>query len=157
MVRILDPDDARSRVHGLLHLDTQRAAVGLDLTVGAVFRVTGPGSLDFGGSELEPAEREELEPQLREEGDDYGWWELKVGTYVVRYNESLDLDDGRLGHVLPLERLLLAGASHPAFVVDGPRAPLETLLTVGDVGCRLKENCRVSRLLVMDLRTLRRE
>lgn len=152
MSRILGLDATRSAVDGLLHLDTQKAPVGLDLTVGQIFRVTGPGSLDFGGSEMEAAEREALEPRLRNEDDDYGWWELAEGSYVVRYNEALEPSDGQLAQILPLVRLLLAGATHPAFVIDGPRRPLETLLVVGDAGCRLKENCRVSRLILIDLR-----
>lgn len=150
MTRILDLDDTHDRVGGLLHLETQGAAVGLDLTVGEVSRLTGPGSLDFGGSELEAAEREPLEPELRDPDDDYGWWDLEPGSYLIRYNESVEPDEGNLAHVLPLERLLRAGASHPAFLVDGPRKPLETLLSVGSAGCRLKENCRVSRLVIVE-------
>lgn len=150
MTRILDLDDTRSNVDGLVHLETQQAEVGLDLTAGTVFRVTGPGSLDFGGGELEAAPREKVVPELRAEDDDYGWWELDAGTYLVRYNETLSLADGRVAHILPLERLLLAGASHPAFLADDPRDPLETLLRVGDQGCNLKENCRISRTLVLE-------
>lgn len=150
MARILDSDTARSRVEGIIHFDTQRAAAGLDLTVGAVFRLTGPGSLDFGGSELEAAPREAIEPRLRSEDDDYGWWELDAGAYVVRYNETVALEDGQVGHAFPLERLLMAGASHAAFLVDGPRESLETLLMVGPAGCDLKENCRISRLLIVE-------
>jgi len=149
MTRILDLDDTRSHVDRLLHLDTQKADVGLDLTVGAVFRLTGPGSLDFGGSERRDAERKEVNPALRDPDDDYGWWALEAGTYLIRYNESLDLADDQIAHVLPLERLLLAGASHPGFLVDGSRNPLETLLSVGHAGCNLKENCRVSRVLIL--------
>lgn len=148
MTRILDLDQTGSHIDGLVHLNTQKAAVGLDLSAGSIYRLTGPGSLDFGGSEFEEAAREEVEPELRSEDDDYGWWELEAGTYVVRYNETLSLEDGQWAQVLPLERLLLAGASHPAFVVDGSRDPLETLLHVGSAGCNLKENCRVSRVLV---------
>lgn len=151
MTRILDLDATRSHVEGIVHLDTQQAAAGLDLTVATVFRVTGPGSLDFGGSELQAAAREEIEPRLRSEEDDYGWWALDAGAYVIRYNESLELGDGQVGEILPLERLLFAGAYHPTFLVDGPRDPLETLLVVGSGGCHLKENCRVSRLIVVEV------
>lgn len=148
MSDILDLDATAAHVSGLVHLETQRAEVGLDLTVGAVFRVTGPGSLDFGGSEEESADREEVTPRVRQEDDDYGWWELRAGRYVIRYNESLALEAGQLAHVLPLERLFQAGSYHPTFVVDGSRDPLEALLVVGEAGCDLKENCRVSRLVV---------
>lgn len=70
---------------------------------------------------------------------------------MVRYNESLTLEDGEVAQVLPLERLLQAGSYQPAFVVDGSRDPLEALLMVGEAGCHLKENCRVSRLVVMEM------
>lgn len=150
MTRILDLEGTRDHVEGLLHLDTQEAAVGLDLTVSEVLRVTGPGSLDFGGSEEEAAEVEAVEPELRDPEDDYGWWELDPGSYLVRYNEALNLGEDRLAHVLPLERTLRAGVFHPAFLVDGSRDPLETLLSVGAAGGHLKENCRISRLLVVD-------
>lgn len=149
-MRILDAEETRDRVTGLVHFDTQRARSGLDLTVTAVFRVTGPGRLDFGGSEFEPAEREEVGAELASPGDDYGWWELEAGTYVIRYNEGVDLGPGQLGEVRPLPRLQQAGASHPAFLVQGREDSLAALLTVGEGGCRLKENCRVSRLLVTE-------
>lgn len=148
MSRTLDADQTRSRVDGLVHFGTQEAAVGLDLTVASVHRITGPGSLDFGGSEEEPASTEGVASELRDPDDDYGWWELEAGTYRIRYNESLSLEAGEWAHVFPLERLLRAGASHAAFLVDGSRDPLEVLLRVGDAGCRLKENCRVSRVVV---------
>lgn len=150
MTRILDAEDTAAHVAGLVHLDTQRAARGLDLTVDAVHRIAGAGRLDFGGSEFEPAEWEELEPALADPSDDYGWWRLEPGTYAIRYNETVELDETRVARISPLGRLLRAGASHPCFVIDESPDPLETLLAVGDGGCRLKENCRVSRLLIME-------
>lgn len=150
MTRILDADETAAHVEGLIHLGTQRAPRGLDLTVGSIARITGAGRLDFGGSEFEPARREELEPRLAAEADEYGWWRLDPGSYVIRYNERLVLEPEQTGQVLPLARLLRAGASHPSFVVTGTEDRLETLLTVGSGGCELKENCRVSRLLVTE-------
>jgi hypothetical protein len=140
-------DTLQAHVHQLVHLDTQRAATGLDLTVGAVYQLTTAGRLDFGGSEFEPAGRELLTPQRANPEDDYGWWNLGAGTYIIRYNETLDLDAGQRAEVFPLERLVQAGASHPAFTVHGTCDPLETLLTVGEHGVHLKENCRVARLV----------
>lgn len=149
-MEILDADATAGLVEGLVHLDTQRAPGGLDLTAGRVARVTGPGALDFGGGEFDPADREVVGPELADPDDDYGWWELAAGTYVVRCNESAHLGEDRLGLVHPLPRLQQVGAGHPGFVVDGSADPLETLLTVGDGGCRLKENARVSRLVVLE-------
>jgi len=149
-MRILDAEDLLDCVDGIVHFDTQRAPDGLDLTVEAVFEVTGPGKLDFGGSEFEPADRAKIEPELASPDDDYGWWELDAGTYVIHYNEGVDLGADQLGRVHPLPRLQQAGGTHPAFVVHGTRDSLAALLTVGAGGCGLKENCRVSRLMVTE-------
>ena len=151
MTRILDLEETRPLVGEMVHLQTQAADVGIDLTIGDVFRLSEGGSLDFGGSEHVPAGLERIDPALRSDEDDYGWWELDEGSYVVRYNESLKLDGGHLAHVYPLERLLMAGARHAAFVVDAPRDPLQTLLGVGEAGCSLKENARISRLVATRL------
>lgn len=149
-MRVLDAATSRDHVRGLVHLDTQRATAGLDLTVGEVERITGPGALDFGGSQFEPASTGRLEPELADPGDDYGWWELGPGSYLIRYNESLELPAGTIGVLHPLPRLMRAGASQPTFVVDEDVDPLEALLTVGEGGCDLKENCRVARLLLIE-------
>lgn len=149
-MRILDTDATAERIDRLVHLDTQQADGGLDLTVDAVHRLAGPGALDFGGSEFEAAAREVIEPQLADPDDDYGWWELAAGSYLVRYNEALALEEDETALVLPLDRLQQAGASHPTFAARGHKDPLVTLLRVGGAGCRLKENCRISRLIVTE-------
>jgi len=143
-------DALAQQLDGLVHLDTQRAPNGLDLTVDTVFRTTGHGRLDFGGGEFQAAPRERIEPVLDDPEDDYGWWTLEKGAYVIQYNESLSLDDGEQAVVTPLERTLHAGAHHGSFVLDDGRDPLGTLLVVSRMGCRLKENCRISRLVIVD-------
>jgi deoxycytidine triphosphate deaminase len=145
---MLSADALADRIDGLVHLDTQRAPDGIDLTVSGVFRTAGPGQLDFGGGEFEPAARERLEPDLADPSDDYGWWPLDEGAYVVEYNEAIRLGDGERGIVTPLERTLRAGAHHATAVVHGRANPLQMLLVVPAGGCRLKENCRLSRLRV---------
>lgn len=147
---LLDADATAERVEGLVHLETQRAGAGLDLTVARLARLTGPGALDFGGSEFEAAAREPIEPRPADPDDDYGWWELEPGSYAVAYNETPALGKGHLGLVQALPRLQRAGASHAGFLIDGSEEALETLLTVGTGGCRLKENCRISRLVVFE-------
>jgi len=143
-------DALRQQLDGLVHFDTQAAPNGLDLTVDAVFRTTGHGQLDFGGGEFQAVPRERIEPVLDAPEDDYGWWTLEKGAYVIAYNESLVLEEGQQAVVTPLERTLHAGAHHGTVVLDDDRDPLETLLVVSRMGCRLKENCRVSRLVVLD-------
>lgn len=148
---MLSPDALARQIDGLVHLDTQRAPDGLDLTVDSVYRTTGHGQLDFGGSEFEAAPREPLTPVLDDPNDDYAWWTLGEGAYIVQYNESLTLEDDQRARISPLDRTLLAGAHHGTFVLTDDRRPLETLLVVSRLGCRLKENCRLSRLTVNNL------
>lgn len=150
---MLSSDALAQQIDGLIHFDTQQAPDGLDLTVDSVYRTTGHGQLDFGGSEFNAAPREVLTPVLDDPEDDYAWWTLEQGAYVVRYNESLTLEEGQRAHIFPLERTLLAGAHHGTFVLDDDRRPLETLLVVSHLGCRLKENCRLSRLTVQNTET----
>lgn len=132
----------------LVHQDTQQRAYGIDLTVGEVYRLTGSGRLDFGGSEYEAATRERMRPKKAQPEDDYGWWDVQPGTYLIRYNETLPATD-HIAFLEPHERLLNAGAWHPSIHVDAPQDPLEMLLTVGERGCAIKENARISRLLLL--------
>lgn len=120
-----------------------------DLTVAGMDQLVSPGSVDFGGSELTPADVTELQPKKRSEDDKYGWWDLKPGSYRLRYNEKPQLGETHIAFVQPHERLIAAGATHPTFYFRGPREQMETLLTVGSAGLRVKENARVSKLLVL--------
>jgi hypothetical protein len=127
-------------VDGLLHEPTQTEGRGLDLTAAAVYEVTGPGRVDFGGGELEPAGVEPHPTRQRDEDDDYAWWHLDAGQYLLEYNESLAAEDLALT-VQPRDELRVRGASHPTLAVtDLRRVPL----SVGGAGLLLKENARVS-------------
>lgn len=137
-----------ARTEALVHADTQLADHGLDLTVGAIYALTGPGRLDFGGSEFEGAAREELRPKLASPEDDYGWWSLSSGAYLAVYNERVRLEEGEIGRIESLPRLLKAGVSHASWSFTGSPDELSSLLFVSPAGCRLKENCRISRLSV---------
>jgi hypothetical protein len=145
---MLTADAIAQQLDGLVHLDTQRAPNGIDLTVDTIARTTGHGQLDFGGGEFDSAPREPLTPVLDDPEDDYAWWTLEQGAYIVEYNESLVLEAGHQAHVRPLERTLWAGAHHGSFGVEEERDPLATLLVVTRMGCRIKENARLSRLTV---------
>jgi hypothetical protein len=142
-MRILTSQHASDQFTNLIHLETQASDHGIDLTVAEVHRLTGPGSLDFGGSEFEAAPHERISPQKRNPDDDYGWWDLKAGRYVVQYNEGIDPGPG-VAVVYPHRRLLLAGGHHPAFTVQEDKSPLTGLLIVGNHGLHLKENGRIS-------------
>ncbi|MFB6167605.1 MAG: dCTP deaminase [Haloferacaceae archaeon] len=133
--------DLLDAVDGIVHEPTQaRDDGGVDLTVTEVHEVERPGRVDFGGGELEPAGLEPHPRVWRDEDDDYEWWHLDAGTYLIEYNESLS------GAALlqPRAEVVERGGSHPTLrVTELPTVPL----TVGGAGLRLKENARVSTLL----------
>jgi hypothetical protein len=130
------------RVENLVHRETQVHAEGVDLTLDAVHVVAGPGQVDFGGGELAECDTSKIEPSKRASDDDYGWWHLGGGTYLVEYNESLSGE--RMAHLQPRTELVERGVSHPTLrTATVPPIPL----SVPPAGVQLKENARVSTLL----------
>ena len=133
-------------VRDVVHAETQRTDEGFDLTVSEVYVVEEPGRVDFGGGELEEASLAAVETEKRNEDDDYGWWNLDAGTYVVEHNEALGVEEAVT--VRTRTALLERGAYHPTVrVTELPRLPL----TVGGDGLCLKENARISTVLTHEL------
>ena len=130
-------------INGAVHRETQEpdgeGEAGFDLTVAEVYEVADAGRVDFGGGEIEDAELSRVSTEKRSPEDDYGWWNLDAGTYVVEYNESVEAD--RVVEVMPRSEVLRRGAYHPTVHVSELR-PLP--LTVGGDGLCLKENARIS-------------
>jgi hypothetical protein len=138
----MSPDDLADRLGNLVHRDTQVHDRGVDLTVAAVHAVAGPGGVDFGGGELADATTHALDPARRDPADDYGWWTLGGGSYLIEYNETLTGDDPV--SLQPRVAVAERGASHPTLSVAAlPRVPL----SVPPAGLRIKENARVSTLV----------
>ncbi|MFB6152052.1 MAG: dCTP deaminase [Haloarculaceae archaeon] len=133
--------DLTAFVDDIVHEPTQTEGTGLDLTVTEVYEVSDPGRVDFGGGELEPAVLDPHDRQYRNEDDDYEWWHLDAGQYLVEYNESLSLPTGTVATVQTRDAVRARGAFHPTLRVrDLERVPL----SVGGAGLRIKENARVS-------------
>jgi len=132
--------DLVDAVSGLVHEPTQVHDDGrVDLTVAEIYDVRTPGRVDFGGDELETADLAPHERVRRRTSDDYQWWHLSAGTYLLEYNESLSV----AARLQPRTEILERGGSHPTLRVQSlPRVPL----TVGGAGLRIKENARMSTL-----------
>ena len=128
-------------VEGIVHEETQVGDHGLDLTVADVHEIEEPGRVDFGGGELEAATTTPHETEKRNPDDDYEWWNLDAGQYLVLFNESVRADEP-LG-CQTREAVQDRGAFHPTlFVRELERVPL----SIPTGGIRLKENARVSTL-----------
>lgn len=130
----------------IVHAPTQTGDRGFDLTVAEVHEVVEAGRVDFGGGELETADLQPHDSEKRHPDDDYEWWHLAPGTYLIEYNESITATDVALT-VQTRRELVERGAFHPTLeVTELPRVPL----TVGGAGLRLKENARVSTVIDID-------
>ena len=135
--------DLTAFVDDIVHGPTQTEGRGVDLTVTEVYEVAEPGRVDFGGGELESADLEPHERQYRNEDDDYEWWYLDAGQYLLEYNESLALPEDVVATVQTRDAVRARGAFHPTLRVQTlDHVPL----SVGGAGLRLKENARVSTL-----------
>jgi deoxycytidine triphosphate deaminase len=132
--------DFTAFVDGLVHEPTQTEGRGLDLTVAGVAEVTGPGRVDFGGGELAPAETEPHPSATRDPDDDYEWWTLEEGQYLLEYNERATLPADLALRIQTRDELLTRGACHPSLSV---RELAAVPLSVGGAGLKLKENARV--------------
>jgi len=129
-------------VEDSVHEPTQTEGTGFDLTVANVYEVIAPGRVDFGGGELEQAQTVRHPSSKRDPGDDYEWWRLRAGQYLIEYNESLT--GAATVTLQPRTELLERGLSHPTLHVDElPRVPV----SVGGAGIKIKENARVSTIV----------
>ena len=134
-------------VEDIVHEPTQTEGRGVDLTVTEVYEVASPGRVDFGGGELEAADPEPHDRVYRDRDDDYQWWHLDDGQYLIEYNESLALPADTVATVQTRDALRARGAFHPTLhVSELGNVPL----SVGGAGIRLKENARVSTVVGVD-------
>ena len=136
------------------------------LTVGGIGTFSDRGSLDFGGSEFSEAQVKWLTPQKKAEDDKYGWWHLSEGMYIVELNETLvpaTSDDPPHLLLQIWEHAQRAGIVHSAHNLRQPakasdsgqssegaaeNAPLRVTVSVGSTGIDIKENARLSKLVV---------
>lgn len=135
-------DDAATFLEGFVHEETQVHNGGVDLTLATVHRIEAGGAVDFGGGELGDADTAPVDPERHEEADEYGWWDLDAGTYLVGFNETLDAANTTFS-LQPRTELVERGVTHPTlFVSRLPALPL----TVPEPGIALKQNARISTL-----------
>ncbi len=126
------------------------------LTVAGIGTFSYRGSLDFGGSEYAEAQIKWLTPQKKADDDTYGWWHLSEGMYIAELNERIAPETERLFLMQIWEPAQRAGIVHPSFVLhpedhsgrDKEQKPLRVTVSVGSTGVDIKENARLSKLVL---------
>jgi dUTP pyrophosphatase len=151
---ILNREELKEAVeNGLIenypHLETQLTPNGFDLTAKEIHRFKDGGKLDFSNSEREIPDTERIEPVKKDEGDDYGWWDLEPGVYKIVTNEIVDLPNDLVGFAFPRSSLLRMGCTIENGVWDGGyRGRSEFMLKVDNSeGVEIKENARVNHIV----------
>lgn len=131
-------------VKNIIHQDTQLQEYRLDLTVSEIHEYDTSGSLDFGGSEFEPASTKKLDPVKKDSDDSYGWWNLAGGTYLAICNEIIDPEYDSSVIITPHPHAIEAGLMINAIVAgnDQSNSALRIPIQVPGVGCKIKENAR---------------
>ncbi|MCH6567730.1 MAG: dCTP deaminase [Nitrospinae bacterium] len=149
--RFLTGEEVLALLTGLIHPPKQVGPASVTLTVRAVEKVVGPGSLDFGGSEWQPVETEPVEAVKTDTQEPYGWWDLGRGRYRLAYNEAGAVADGHIGLLAPWAEAVSSGLIHPTVFLP-PGAQISSIVVaVGAFGIRIKENARVSELALYRL------
>lgn len=136
-------------VQDYIDLDTQLQPNGFDVTAKEIHRIKGSGKLDFSNSEREIPDSEPVEPEKKDEADEYGWWKLEKGVYKIVMNEKVDIPNNVVGYAYPRSSLLRMGATIENAVWDsGYTGRGEFMLIVeNEDGIQIKENARVNQLV----------
>lgn len=144
-MKILNGEESAEFLENITYLEKQATEKGIDLTVSNIYEFENRGEIDFGGGERNDAKIEKIEPELRDPEDEYGWWELDPGTYLLEHNERLI--QKKICFLQPLPRINKNSATIPSgFVSELDLVPIH----VGSKGIAIKENSRVTKLLIIE-------
>lgn len=150
-MRLLTGKNAADRVKGYISSRHQVHAYHVELTASRIYSLKPTGAVDFGGTELLPAEPHPLSTYKKHSQDRYEWWTLPHGAYLVECNESMKLDDSEIALLEPHERLLKAGGGHDSRYLRGSMSPVYLMLNVPTGKVEIKQNARISTLRVFSL------
>jgi deoxycytidine triphosphate deaminase len=151
-MELVQGKQAVKRVGNLLSPKHQVHGYAVDLTAKQISSLNPTGEVDFGGSEYVAAQPAPVPTHQKHSQDRYQWWTLVHGAYQVEFNETLELAPDEIALLEPHERLLRAGASHPAQFLRGTLDPLTVLLSVVSARIQIKQNARIATLRIFRLR-----
>jgi len=134
-------------VDGMTDPDLQIQPNGVDLTLGAVWRLDGQGALGWANDERVLASRQVVDPSLD------GWFELGPGPYLIMFREIVSLPRDLMALGRPRSSLCRCGASmHTAIWDAGYSGRSEALLMVyAERGLRVRQGARVLQLVFVRL------
>lgn len=147
---LLQSDEITNHLASIIHKDTQQHENHFDLTVSIIHELTEAGSLDFGGSEFQPANKRPVETQKKNPDDDYGWWHLSKGMYQATMNEQVKEFEDTIALVAPHSHAQQAGITGNTLILSSKEKESITVnFRVPKAGCNIKENARFAVLYLL--------
>lgn len=138
---------AQALVESMIDTETQTQMCGIELTLNRVERFTSAGAVAFDNSERKLPQTEPID------FDPSGWIDLTPGSYLVTFNEIVNIPKDVAALARARSTLQRCGASLETALWDpGYRGRSQSLLVVyNPQGLRLKKNARLMQLVFMRL------
>lgn len=147
---LLKEEELKNHLESIVHQDTQQHSNHFDLTISEIMKFTEAATLDFGGSEFQPADTEAIDPQ-KNSGEDYGWWHLSEGVYQAIMNEKIKEFEDTIAVLIPHIHTQKAGIiTNTAMLSQEEEGQKVTMnFRVPQAGCNIKENARFASLYLL--------
>ena len=148
--RLVSGSDGLPLVAEYIDLAAQLQPNGFDLTVDSVAGIRASA----GAARLGVLDQDRQLPQLERNGPDRDdWWRLAAGSYLVTFNEVVNLPRWLMALGRPRSSLLRMGvALHTAVWDAGYSGRSQALLVVHNPGgFRLQRNARIAQLVFLPL------
>ena len=144
---ILTGGEARGLVESMIDPETQTQMSGVELTLQKIERFNSAGAVAFDNKERKLPETEPLN------FDEMGWIELPAGSYLVTFNEIVNIPKDVAAMARARSTLLRCGATLETALWDpGYRGRSQSLLVVYNLqGLKLKKNARLMQLVFLRL------
>jgi deoxycytidine triphosphate deaminase len=148
---LLQSEELINHLGSIIHRDTQQHPNHFDLTVTEIHELTEAGSLDFGGSEFQPAHKRPVETQKKNPEDDYGWWHLSKGMYQATMNEQIKEFKDTIAFIAPHSHTQQAGIIANTIILSSEEEGNSITMNfrVPEAGCNIKENARFAVLYLL--------
>jgi dUTP pyrophosphatase len=144
---ILTGSEARGLLESMIDPETQTQMCGMELTLQKIERFTSAGTVAFDNTERVLPKTEPMDFGAS------GWIDLAAGSYLVTFNEIVNIPKDLAALARARSTLLRCGASLETALWDpGYRGRSQSLLVVYNPhGLRLKKNARLMQLVFMRL------
>ena len=137
---------SRKIITNLLSCTQQIQPCGVDLSLNHVMQWNSPVTIDFGNTHRKTADTSAIPVQSSDAGS---FWDLTTGSYLIEFNETVDMPLDITGQVFVRSSLWRSGATIQAGVMDsGYRGVIGAMLkVVNPHGLRLVRNAKVAQMV----------